>query len=97
MSRVTALLVGVAALTVISTVAEAAHGCGRGMYTGARAEWRVLVVARDRGEAMLVRPRRRCDAAQVRVHVGEGRTHQGRCAGSAGEDKNRAEHSDATS
>jgi hypothetical protein len=30
MNRVTALFVGVAALTVISTVAEAAQGCGRG-------------------------------------------------------------------
>jgi hypothetical protein len=36
MSRVTALFVGVAALTFISTVAEAAHGCGRGMYYNGR-------------------------------------------------------------
>jgi hypothetical protein len=36
MSRVTALLVGVAVLTVISTVTEAAHGCGRGMYYNGR-------------------------------------------------------------
>jgi hypothetical protein len=32
MSRVTALFVGIAALTVISTVAEAAQSCGRGWY-----------------------------------------------------------------
>jgi hypothetical protein len=36
MSRVAALFVGVAALTVISTVAEAAHGCGRGWYYNGR-------------------------------------------------------------
>ena len=36
MSRVTALFVGIAALTVISTVAEAAQGCGRGMYYNGR-------------------------------------------------------------
>jgi hypothetical protein len=36
MSRGTALFVGVAALTVISTVAEAAQGCGRGMYYNGR-------------------------------------------------------------
>ena len=89
---------GIAAAIVLTwmTTASAAgnplSGC-----TGARAEWRFLVVARDRGEAMLVRPRRRCDAAQVRVHVGQGRTHQGRCAGSTGENKNRAEHSDTKS
>jgi len=32
MSRVTALFVGVAALAIISTVAEAEDGCGRGWY-----------------------------------------------------------------
>ena len=32
MSRVTALFVGIATLTVISTVAEAAQSCGRGWY-----------------------------------------------------------------
>jgi hypothetical protein len=31
MSRITALFVGIAALTVVSTVAEAADGCGRGV------------------------------------------------------------------
>jgi hypothetical protein len=36
MSRITALLVGVAALAVISTVAEAADGCGRGWYYNGR-------------------------------------------------------------
>jgi hypothetical protein len=36
MSRVTVLLVGIAALTVISTVAEAAQGCGRGWYYNGR-------------------------------------------------------------
>src|SRR5204863_5743961 len=36
MSRITALFVGVAALTVISTVAEAADGCGRGRYYNGR-------------------------------------------------------------
>ena len=36
MSRVTALFVGVAALTVISTAAEAAQGCGRGLYYNGR-------------------------------------------------------------
>src|SRR5262249_53924290 len=36
MSRVTILLVGIAALTVISTVAEAAQGCGRGWYYNGR-------------------------------------------------------------
>ena len=36
MSRVTALFVGIAALTVISTVAEAAQGCGRGWYYNGR-------------------------------------------------------------
>jgi hypothetical protein len=36
MSRVTALFVGVAALTVISTAAEAAQGCGRGWYDNGR-------------------------------------------------------------
>ena len=36
MSRVTALFVGLAALTIISTVAEAAQGCGRGWYYNGR-------------------------------------------------------------
>jgi len=36
MSRVTALFVGVAAFAVISTVAEAAQGCGRGWYYNGR-------------------------------------------------------------
>jgi hypothetical protein len=36
MSRITALFVGVAALTVISTVAEAEDGCGRGWYHNGR-------------------------------------------------------------
>jgi hypothetical protein len=36
MSRITALLVGIAALTVISTVADAADGCGRGWYYNGR-------------------------------------------------------------
>ena len=36
MSRITALCVGVAALTVVSTIAEAADGCGRGWYYNGR-------------------------------------------------------------
>jgi hypothetical protein len=36
MSRITALFVGTAALAVISTVAEAADGCGRGWYYNGR-------------------------------------------------------------
>ena len=36
MSRITALFVGVAALTVISAVAEAEDGCGRGWYYNGR-------------------------------------------------------------
>jgi hypothetical protein len=36
MNRITALFVGIAALTVISTVAEAADGCGRGWYYNGR-------------------------------------------------------------
>jgi hypothetical protein len=36
MSRITALCVGVAAFTVVSTVAEAADGCGRGWYYNGR-------------------------------------------------------------
>jgi hypothetical protein len=36
MSRITALFVGMAALAVISTVAEAADGCGRGWYYNGR-------------------------------------------------------------
>src|SRR5262249_5476996 len=36
MSRITALLVGITALTVVSTVAEAADGCGRGWYYNGR-------------------------------------------------------------
>ena len=36
MRRVIALFAGVAALTVISTVAQAADGCGRGWYYNGR-------------------------------------------------------------
>jgi hypothetical protein len=36
MSRTTALLLGIAVLTVISTVAEARDGCGRGWYYNGR-------------------------------------------------------------
>jgi hypothetical protein len=36
MSRITALFVGIAALTIVSTVAEAADGCGRGWYYNGR-------------------------------------------------------------
>ena len=36
MRRITALFVGVAALTVVATVAEAADGCGRGWYYNGR-------------------------------------------------------------
>ena len=36
MSRTTALFVGIAALSIISTVAEAADGCGRGWYYNGR-------------------------------------------------------------
>jgi hypothetical protein len=36
MSRITALFVGIAALTVIATVAEAEDGCGRGWYYNGR-------------------------------------------------------------
>jgi len=36
MSRITALFVGIAALSIISTVAEAADGCGRGWYYNGR-------------------------------------------------------------
>jgi hypothetical protein len=36
MSRITALLIGIAALTVISTTAKAADGCGRGWYYNGR-------------------------------------------------------------
>src|SRR5215831_5888296 len=36
MGRMTALLLGIAALTVVSTVAEAADGCGRGWYYNGR-------------------------------------------------------------
>jgi len=36
MSRITALFVGIAALAVISTVAEGADGCGRGWYYNGR-------------------------------------------------------------
>jgi hypothetical protein len=35
-SRITALFVGIAALTAVSTVAEAADGCGRGWYYNGR-------------------------------------------------------------
>jgi hypothetical protein len=36
MSRLIALSVGIAALTVVSTVAEARDGCGRGFYYNGR-------------------------------------------------------------
>jgi hypothetical protein len=36
MRRTTALFVGIAALSIISTVAEAADGCGRGWYYNGR-------------------------------------------------------------
>jgi hypothetical protein len=36
MSRITALFVGIAAMTVVSTVAEARDGCGRGFYYNGR-------------------------------------------------------------
>src|SRR5438046_4025630 len=36
MSRMTALVVAVAALTIVCTVAEAADGCGRGWYYNGR-------------------------------------------------------------
>jgi hypothetical protein len=36
MRKITALFVGIAALGVISTVAEAADGCGSGMYYNGR-------------------------------------------------------------
>jgi hypothetical protein len=36
MNRITALFVGIAALTAISTVAEAEDGCGRGWYYNGR-------------------------------------------------------------
>ena len=36
MSRLTALFVGVAALTVVSTLAEARDGCGSGWYYNGR-------------------------------------------------------------
>jgi hypothetical protein len=36
MSRVNAVLLGIAALTALSTVAEAADGCGRGWYYNGR-------------------------------------------------------------
>ena len=36
MNRITALFFGIAALTVIATVAEAADGCGRGWYYNGR-------------------------------------------------------------
>jgi hypothetical protein len=36
MSRITALFVGIAALTVVSTVAEARDGCGSGWYYNGR-------------------------------------------------------------
>jgi hypothetical protein len=32
MGRITALFVGIVAMTVVSTVAEARDGCGRGFY-----------------------------------------------------------------
>jgi hypothetical protein len=84
MSRVTALFIGVAALTLISTVAEAAQGCGRGMYyngrrcvpqddTGYRPHHRRYVEDDDRG----YRPRHRRPGASVdvapgiRLHLGD--------------------------
>ena len=36
MNRIATLLAGIAALTVISTAAEAAQGCGRGWYYNGR-------------------------------------------------------------
>src|SRR5262249_14735714 len=36
MGRITVLLLGIAVLSVISTVAEAADGCGRGWYYNGR-------------------------------------------------------------
>ena len=36
MNRVSALLVGIAALAAIPTIADAAQGCGRGMYYNGR-------------------------------------------------------------
>jgi hypothetical protein len=83
MSRVTALFIGVAALTLISTVAEAAQGCGRGMYyngrrcvpqddVGYRQQHRRYVEDDDRG----YRPRHRRPGASVdlgpgiRLHLG---------------------------
>jgi hypothetical protein len=36
MRRITALLVGVAALTVVATIAQGADGCGRGWYYNGR-------------------------------------------------------------
>jgi hypothetical protein len=36
MSRITALFVAIAAMTVVSTVAEARDGCGRGFYYNGR-------------------------------------------------------------
>ena len=36
MSRITVLLIGIAALTVMSTIAKAADGCGRGWYYNGR-------------------------------------------------------------
>ena len=36
MSRITAVFVGIAALTIVSTVAEARDGCGRGFYYNGR-------------------------------------------------------------
>jgi hypothetical protein len=36
MSRITALLIGIAALTVMATIAKAADGCGRGWYYNGR-------------------------------------------------------------
>jgi hypothetical protein len=36
MNRLTVLLLGIVALTVVSTIAEAADGCGRGWYYNGR-------------------------------------------------------------
>jgi hypothetical protein len=36
MGRITALFVGIVAMTVVSTVAEARDGCGRGFYYNGR-------------------------------------------------------------
>jgi len=76
MSRVTALFVGFAALTVISTVAEAKDGCGRGYYYNGRrcvpqhdADYRPH--HRSRGSSVDLGP-------NVRLHLGEGSRYRSR-------------------